>query len=92
MDKIVIEESKESNKDENLPINTEKLEYFKNYFIILKSSYYTKILMNKYIKNIIKILKYKSIFEDTLIVNYDDGNENITKVKINFFILNSNIK
>ena len=39
LDKILIEESKESNNDENLPINTEKLEYFKNYFIILKSSY-----------------------------------------------------
>ena len=48
--------------------------------------------MNQYINNLIKILKYKSIFEDTLTINYDEGNEVITNVQINFFNLNSNIK
>ena len=78
--------------DAKLIINKQKFEYFHNYFIILKSSYYTKILMNQYINNMIKILKYKSIFEDTLTINYDEGNDMITNVQINFFNLNSNIK
>ena len=73
-------------------MNKQKFDYFQNYFLILKSSYYTKILMNQYINNLIKILKYKSIFEDTLTINYDEGNEVITNVQINFFNLNSNIK
>ena len=92
LDKILNDEVKINNIDEFLTINKEKLEYFQNYFIMLKSSYYSKILMNKYINNMIKILKYKSIFEDTLIINYDEDNENIKKVKINFFDLNSNNK
>ena len=37
----------------------------------------------------IKILKYKSIFEDTLTIK---GNDMISNVQINFFNLNSNIK
>ena len=86
------EENEESLKDENLLINKQKFDYFQNYFLILKSSYYTKILMNQYINNLIKILKYKSIFEDTITINYDETNEVITHVQINFFNLNSNIK
>ena len=78
--------------DAKLIINKQKFEYFHNYFIILKSSYYTKILMNQYINNMIKILKYKSIFEDTFTINYDEGNDMISNVQINFFNLNSNIK
>ena len=86
------DENEESLKDENLLMNKQKFDYFQNYFMILKSSYYTKILMNQYINNLIKILRYKSIFEDTLTINYDEGNEIITNVQINFFNLNSNIK
>ena len=86
------DENEESLKDINLLMNKEKFEYFQNYFIILRSSYYTKIMMNQYINNLIKILKYKSIFEDTLTINYDEGNDMITNVQINFFNLNSNIK
>ena len=86
------DEKEENLKDANLLINKQKFEYFQNYFIILKSSYYTKILMNQYIDNLIKILKYKSIFEDTLTINYDEGNDTISNVQINFFNLNSNIK
>ena len=88
----VDDENDESIKDINLLMNKQKFEYFQNYFLILKSSYYTKIMMNQYINNMIKILKYKSIFEDTLTINYDEGNEMITNVQINFFNLNSNIK
>ena len=86
------DENEESLKDVNLLMNKQKFEYFQNYFIILKTSYYTKILMNQYINNLIKILKYKSIFEDTLTINYDEGNDMISNVQINFFNLNSNIK
>ena len=86
------DENEDSLKDEYLLMNKQKFDYFQNYFVILKSSYYTKILMNQYINNLIKILKYKSIFEDTLTINYDEGNEIITNVQINFFNLNSNIK
>ena len=63
------DENEESLKDVNLLMNKQKFEYFQNYFIILKTSYYTKILMNQYINNLIKILKYKSIFEDTFTIN-----------------------
>ena len=87
---IRMDENKEI-KDENLLINKQKLKYFQNYFISLKTYYYTKILMNKYIKILIKILKYKNIFEDTLTINYDEGNETIKNVQINFFNLNSNM-
>ena len=86
------DENEESLRDENLLMNKQKFDYFQNYFLILKSSYYTKILMNQYVNNLIKILKYKSIFEDTLTINYDETNEMITHVQINFFNLNSNIK
>ena len=85
-------EQEQSLKDENLLMNKQKFEYFQNYFIILKESYYTKILMNQYINNLVKILKYKSIFEDTLSINYDEGNETITNIQINFFTLKSSIK
>ena len=91
-DKMRANKSEENLADEDTFNNKEKFEYFRNYFNILKSSYYTKNLMNQYIKAFIKILKYKAIFEDTLIINYDDEeNENIKRVQINFFKLNSNI-
>ena len=90
--KINIDENKEHLKEEDLLIDKQKFDYFRNYYSVLKTSLYVKFLMNKYIKNLIKILKYKSIFEDTLIINYDEGNENIINVQINFFNLNSNIK
>ena len=47
------EDDEESLLDYKLIMNKQKFEYFQNYFITLKSSYYTKILMNQYINNII---------------------------------------
>ncbi len=85
-------EDEQSYKHETVLLSKQKFEYFQNYFIILEESNKTKVLMNHYINNLIKILKYKSIFEDTLSITYDEGNETITNVQINFFTLNSNIK
>ena len=48
------DENEESLKDINLLMNKQKFEYFQNYFIILRSSYYTKIMMNQYINNLIE--------------------------------------
>ena len=77
---------KESLKDDQI---FDKLE---NYFSNLKLSYKVKNLMTDYINNDINILKYKSIFEETLSFQFDENNETINYVKIKFFNLNSNIE
>ena len=56
----------------------------KNYYNNLKMSYKVKRLISNYIYNELKILKYKTIFEDSLSFQFDEYNENIS-VKINFF-------
>ena len=61
-----------------------KINGFINYYKILKSSYKIKKSINSYINNEIKILKYKSIFEDSINVQLDK-NEELTSIKINFF-------
>ena len=58
-------------------------EFLKNYKNLILS-YKVKRLICNYIDNMIKILKYKIIFEDSLVFQYDENNENITSVKINF--------
>ena len=55
------------------------------YYNILKISYVVKKLILKYIDNQIKLLKYKIIFEDSISFQYDENNENIFSVKLNFF-------
>ena len=70
----------------------QKYDKFKSYFFNLKLSYKVKNIMTYYINNEINILKYKSIFEETLSFQFDENNESINYVKINFFNLNSNIE
>ena len=83
---LIIKNQKESLKDE------QKFDKFKSYFFNLKLSYKVKNIMTDYINNEINILKYKSIFEETLSFQFDENNEYINYVKINFFNLNSNIE
>ena len=83
---LINKNQKESLKD------GQKVDKFKNYFFNLKLSYKVKNLMTDYINNEINILKYKSIFEETLSFQFDENNESINYVKINFFNLNSNIE
>ena len=61
-----------------------KIASFVNNYNILKSSYKIKKAIINYIDNEIKILKYKYIFEDSIVVQFDE-NEEISSVKINFF-------
>ena len=64
---------------------------FKEYFYILKMSYKVKNLICNYIFNVIKILKYKYIFEDSISFQFDENNENIISAKIVFFNITSRI-
>ena len=83
---LINKNQKESLKDDQI------FDKFKNYFSNLKLSYKVKNLMTDYINNDINILKYKSIFEETLSFQFDENNETINYVKIKFFNLNSNIE
>ena len=84
------EEIKCSNKE--LLMNEEEKIYFKNYFFNLKMSSKIKKFMNIYIDNRVKILKYRSVFEESVKINFDESNEYITSVKINFFDINSEVE
>ena len=67
-----------------LLIKTQRTNHFKSYFNNLKISCKLKKFSFYYIDNLIKILKYKNIFEDSLIFQFDEGNENIISIKIDF--------
>ena len=58
---------------------------FVDYYYDLTLSNKAKKLISNYIDNDMKILKYKNIFEDSLSFQFDENNENIQSVKINFF-------
>ena len=58
---------------------------FKNYCSNIKIAYNIKFLINDYINNEIKILKYKYIFEDSINFKFDENLEKIISVRINFF-------
>ena len=93
MDAKIKYESETKKKDKiNSLINKQKFEYYKNYYLNLRLSLKVKNIINNYIDNILKILKYKSIFEETLSFKFDENNETINYVKIKFFNLNSNIE
>ena len=60
-------------------------DFYLNYYKLLKMSYKVQIIMNYYIENILIILKYKNIFEENLDIKYDENNEFINTININFF-------
>ena len=66
-------------------INTNKAIEFKNALIILKTTFTTKKFFINYINIQISLIKYKSIFEESLSFQFDENNENITSVRTNFF-------
>ena len=72
-------------------INKEKRLFFHNFFLNLKIYIKIKKIMILYINNQVKIIKYKNIFEDSLKIQYDESNEYITSIKINFFEISSDI-
>ena len=76
------------NKKINLSMK-ERKDYFFNYFISIKISNKTNALLNKYIEILDKILKLKKIFKESLTFKFDENNESIDFVKINFFESNS---
>ena len=73
--------------DNNKVLLTKKQreEDLKGFYSNLKTLYKAKSYICNYIDNEIKILKYKYIFEDSLSFKFDENNENIISVKINFF-------
>ena len=73
-----------NNNIELLSIQQRK-DVLQEYYVILRKSYKVKRLINNYIDNEKKILKYKYIFEDSLSYQFDENNENIISIKINFF-------
>ena len=93
----------ESNSKKNIEdeINHNKIELLKLHMKeeLVQSYYYNLILSNKikaiindYIDNMIKILKYKNIFDDSIIYQLDENNENIISAKIKFFEQNNQIE
>ena len=80
-----------NNKIDSIKIR-QKDEFFKKYYNTLEISYKTKKIMDNYITNEIKILKYKNKFEETVEFKFDESNEEITKVNIKFFDEDSNLK
>ena len=85
-------DNKISENQNNFESKNQKADFYYNYFNSLKLSYKVKKTICNYIDNLIYILKYKNIFEETLIFKFDENNENIVLVKINFFERNSNIE
>ena len=58
---------------------------FIDYYCNATLSNKAKKLISNYIDNEMKILKYKNIFEESLSFQFDENNESIMSVKINFF-------
>ena len=73
-----------SNKKELL-IKNERMKNYRNYFNNLITTNKVKKYIHNYIDILIKILKYKNIFEDSLSIQNDENNEDIISIKINFF-------
>ena len=72
-------------KNIQILFNNQKTNEFKSYYVNINISYNLKKLINNYIDNEIKILKYKFLFEDSLSFQFDENNENIISVKVNFY-------
>jgi len=89
MEKQEIEEETKKQDINKLLISNEKRLYFKRYFLNLKMSLKINKLMNLYIDNHVKITKYRNIFDESLKMNYDESNEYIVSVNINFFQISS---
>ena len=66
-------------------IDRNKALEFKNILIILKISFTTKKFFSNYIIILINLIKYKSIFEESLSFQFDENNENIISARTNFF-------
>jgi len=66
-------------------INRNKSIEFKNALIILKITFDNKKFFTNYINIQINLIKYRSIFEESLSFQFDENNEYITSIKTNFF-------
>jgi len=84
--KVNEEMEKELIKDKNISlINRNKANEFIIILVILKTVFTTKKFFINYIIILINLIKYKSIFEESLSFQFDENNENITSVRSNFF-------
>ena len=81
---------KEINKDiyndnKKLLIINEKNNYYNNYFNNLILSYKIKKIIIDYIDILIKIIKYKVTFEDSLSISIDENDKDNIFIEMNFF-------
>ena len=87
--KDLINEIQENKND--LLSYEQRSNYYKTFYINLKMSNNIKKLICAYVDNEIKIIKYKNLFDDSLSFKFDENNEKINFVKINFFNQSSTI-
>ena len=80
------------NNKKELLINCERKKYFSSFFNNLKTSNKVKKIAFNYIDNLIIILKYKNIFEESISFQFDENNENIISCKLEFLNKISNIE
>ena len=73
-------------------IRNQRINFYKTYFKNLKMSYKVKRTTCNYVDNLMNILSYKNLFNEALSFKFDENNENIIFVKINFFERNSSIE
>ena len=76
----------------NIISKKERDEYYKNIFNCLRMSYKIKEIINNYLDNLLELLKYKKMFEESISIKFDENNENINYIKIDFFNRNSYIE
>ena len=76
----------------SLLIRNQRINFYKTYFKSLKMSYKVKRTTCNYVDNLMNILSFKTLFYETLSFKFDENNENILLVKINFFERNSSIE
>jgi len=94
---IIAKEKIENDSDisenyNSLLIRNQKINIYKVYFKSLRMSYKVKRTTCNYIDNLMNILSYRNLFDETLSFKFDENNENIIMVKINFFERNSSIE
>ena len=90
---ISAKDKQEINKNKNDSLMTKQKEYyFKSFYNNLIISYKIKKLAFNYIDNLLKLLKYKNIFDDSLTFHLDEFNENIISVELDFLSKVSSIE
>ena len=81
----ILENQNNIDDNKDLIMKNQKENHLIGFFINLKISNKAKKYIYNYINNELIILKYKYIFEDSLNFKFDESNETIVKVQLDFF-------